>query len=209
MDNFAYPFKKSLYLNITNRCSNNCLFCEKNTLENYVGCSLKLKKEPSFDQLISAVRQELKKFQPKEIVFCGFGEPLLFLPLVLPTIRALKKYDILIRINTNGQVNLFFPNKNVAVSLAKAGLDKISISLNAHNNKSYQKVCQPKLGEKAFPSVLEFIKNCQRAGIKTRITFVEKFCDVKKCKKLARGLGVDYFFRATIHLPKVSRGRHL
>ena len=200
MNNFVYRFKKGLYLNITNRCSNNCLFCKKNTLENYVGCSLKLKKEPSLDQLISAVKQELKKFQPKEIVFCGFGEPLLFLQLVLQTIKVLKKYGISIRLNTNGQVNLFFPNKNPAVSLVKAGLDKISISLNAHDNESYQKVCQPKLGKKAFPSALEFIKDCQKTGIKTRITFVEKFCDVKKCKKLARRLGVDYSFRPTIHL---------
>jgi TatD DNase family protein len=54
--------------------------------------------------------------------------------------------------------------------LKEAGIDKLSVSLNAHNKETYDSVCKPKL-ENAFNSVLEFISKAS-ADINTEITAV-------------------------------------
>ena len=47
-NNYVYEFGDSLYLNITNRCPNNCEFCIRNIKDGVSGNDLWLLKEPTF-----------------------------------------------------------------------------------------------------------------------------------------------------------------
>ena len=69
--------------------------------------------------------------RPGELVFCGAGEPTIYLDDVLAITAALRTSGIPVRLNTNGQAGLLYPGKEVVAELAKAGLSALSISLNA------------------------------------------------------------------------------
>ena len=53
----AYKIRNSLYLNITNRCSNRCSFCAKFDNFTVKGHNLLLDGEPSFEEIMAAVGQ--------------------------------------------------------------------------------------------------------------------------------------------------------
>ena len=70
----AYRIRDSLYLNITNRCSNRCSFCAKFGDFTVKGHYLRLDHEPGFAEVMAAIREHREY---DEVVFCGYGEPLL------------------------------------------------------------------------------------------------------------------------------------
>ncbi len=167
----VYWLGENLYLNVTNRCSNNCYFCFRKYKNGISKFNLKLTTEPSTTDIIKQVTPVLPRKQWKEIVFCGFGEPLIRLDTVLDVTEQLKTTGTVpIRINTNGQAYLINKDRNVIDELKEAGIDRLSVSLNAHNKETYDSVCKPKL-ENAFDSVLEFISKAS-ALINTEITTV-------------------------------------
>ncbi|MBI5344449.1 MAG: YchF/TatD family DNA exonuclease, partial [Deltaproteobacteria bacterium] len=100
----AYGIRNSLYLNITNRCSNYCTFCAK--FKSYIvkGHYLRLREEPDFNDVIRAAGPGPEKYD--EVVFCGFGEPLIRLDLVKQAGMHLKRMGCKIRIDTDGLANL-------------------------------------------------------------------------------------------------------
>ena len=57
MDTYAYELDGKLYINLTNRCSNDCVFCVRNGKESYFGNKLWLSKEPSTDEVLAALPQ--------------------------------------------------------------------------------------------------------------------------------------------------------
>src|SRR3990172_3323974 len=94
----AYAIRNSLYLNITNRCTNHCTFCAKFKSYTVKGHYLRLKEEPRFLDVIKAVGDRpAEKYD--EIVFCGYGEPLIRLDLVKEAGLFLKKQGCRIRID--------------------------------------------------------------------------------------------------------------
>ena len=139
----VYWLSDKLYLNITNRCSNKCYFCFKKYKKGIRDFNLRLEKNPTLKEILS----ELKIINKKpwsEIVFCGFGEPLERLDLVLEVTRWIKKISsINVRVDTNGHGYLLNKGRNVIKELKKAGIDKLSISLNGHNKEIYNQVCKP------------------------------------------------------------------
>ncbi len=198
--------KKILYLNIVEkyRCTNNCVFCDKEKLQRTTENTLYLDKKPEINEILSQVEQELIKHNPKMVVFCGLGEPTIHLDYILKIIKFIKKISKAeIRLNTNGQAQFYNPKKNVAQELKKAGLDVISISLNAFSKQEYNKLHNPKNPEKAFDSVLDFIKTCLKEKIEPYVSFI-LFPDLNKQKALefSKKLGLDeehVRFRAYIH----------
>jgi TatD family-associated radical SAM protein len=70
-----------------------------------------------------------------------------------------KKYHaaIKIRVDTNGQAQLFYKDRNVIDELKRAGVDRVSVSLNAHNQQIYDQFCKPEF-ENAYTAVLNFIE---------------------------------------------------
>ena len=79
----VYWLENNLYLNITNKCSNNCYFCLRNFFDGVRGFNLKLEKEPTISEIIAELENVINRRNWREIVFCGFGEPLERLDCVL------------------------------------------------------------------------------------------------------------------------------
>ncbi len=191
--NVAYTIDKSLYLNITNRCTNNCVFCIRRTKEG-VGYDLWLPHEPDLQEILEAVEQPDKY---KEIVFCGYGEPLVRVELVIDAAAELKKLGAKqIRINTNGQANLIH-GRNVVPELAGL-IDVMSISLNAHNASAYGELSQPIKfsAEEAYTAVLDFARECRKHIPKVILSVVKwPGVDLAACEKIAAELGVEFRVR--------------
>ena len=103
MDTYVYELGKSLYINLTNRCSNACTFCVRNGHEGYFGNKLWLQKEPAAEDVLGAIDFS-KKYE--QVVFCGFGEPTERADVLVAVAKELKKRGYTVRVNTNGQGNL-------------------------------------------------------------------------------------------------------
>ncbi|WP_031513935.1 TatD family nuclease-associated radical SAM protein [Desulfofalx alkaliphila] len=189
----AYKLGNSLYLNVTNRCSNDCVFCIKKTNKG-IGYDLTLSEEPSLQSLLNAVGDPLGY---DEIVFCGYGEPLTRIELVIAASKELKRLGAKsIRINTNGQANLIH-GKNVVPELAGL-VDVVSISLNAQNATAYGELSQPlKVNpEEAFEAVLEFARECKKHIPRVVLSVVKwPGVDIAACGRIADDLGVDFRVR--------------
>ncbi|HID27503.1 MAG TPA: radical SAM protein, partial [Methanosarcinales archaeon] len=145
MSDLVYWLGNSLYLNLTNRCPNNCYFCIKNFSKGVSGFNLVLDEEPSSAKIIAKIQEHYKKDLWKEIVFCGFGEPLMRMDCVLEVTKWIKKnLKIKVRIITTGQAYLLNKDRKVIKKLKEAGVDKMSISLNAQDKDTYNRICCPK-----------------------------------------------------------------
>jgi TatD DNase family protein len=192
MDSIAYPVGDSLYLNITNRCTSECTFCIRGKARLFnKKYELWLDKEPTAQEIIAAVGDP-KRYE--QIVFCGYGEPLLRLDIVKEVAEALKKKGARIRIDTNGHANLYW-GRNILPEL-KGLINMLSISLNAENAEKYNRLCRPLLGEKAYAAVLEFIKEARQYIPEVEATIVDlPTVDKKACEKVARELGVKFRVR--------------
>jgi TatD family-associated radical SAM protein len=188
----------SLYLNITNRCPNNCYFCFKKFKNGILEFNLKLRKEPSSNEVIKELQNVINRKNWSEIVFCGFGEPLERLSCVLEVTGWIKQYSGKVaRVDTNGQGYLLNNGKDVVKELKKTGVDKVSVSLNAHDKATYNQVCKPGF-ENAFENVLEFIEKAKE-GLETEITAVAiPEVDISKVREIAKRIGVAFRVREYI-----------
>ena len=153
----AYRIRNSLYLNVTNRCTNACTFCAKRTDYHVKGHYLKLPGEPTVGELLAEVGDP-SAFD--EVVFCGFGEPLLRLDAVVEVARTLKAKGARIRINTDGLANLVH-GRNVLPELAGL-VDALSVSLNAPDAGTYARICPNRYGEASFPALLDFLREAPK-----------------------------------------------
>jgi TatD DNase family protein len=186
----AYKIRNSLYLNITNRCTNKCGFCVKYHTSFIKGHNLKLEEEPSSDEIIRAVGDPLAY---KEIVFCGIGEPLLRLETVKSVSQWVKENGGKIRINTNGHGNLIH-KRNILPEL-KGLVDSFSISLDADDEKKYQDICRPSY-KNAFKAMISFIKEAKQYVPEVKVTVVDiPDIDLEKCRAVADELGVEFSVR--------------
>jgi len=189
----VYPIRNSLYLNLTNRCSNLCTFCAKKASYVVKGHDLELSREPSAEELVQAVGDP-QRYQ--EIVFCGFGEPLLRLETVKTVAAELKKKGARVRIDTDGQANLVY-GRNILPEL-KGLVDAVSVSLNAESPEKYQRLCRSPFGEESFHGILDFIREAKKVIPEVVATIVQMpGVDVEACRRLAEEeLGVKFKRRA-------------
>ena len=197
----VYWMGNSLYLNVTNRCSNDCYFCFRKFKNGIRDFNLKLENEPSIDEVKKELRKVINKQNWNEVVFCGFGEPLERLDLILELTRWVKKHFLkTIRVDTNGHGYLLNQGRYVVRELKDAGLDKICVSLNAADEATYNMVCKPSF-EDAYEKVLEFINKSLEAGLETEATAVTiSEVDIQKVKDLTEKMGVKFSERQYISL---------
>ncbi|MBW2185121.1 MAG: YchF/TatD family DNA exonuclease [Deltaproteobacteria bacterium] len=184
----AYRIRNSLYLNITNRCTNSCTFCAKFRDFNVKGHQLKLDHEPGFDEVIAAIGDPTLY---EEVVFCGYGEPLLRLDLIKQLSAWLKKQNTIVRINTDGQANLVH-QRNILPEL-QGLIDEVSISLNAPDAQHYQQICQSSYGPDSYAAVKEFIRLAPHyipSVIASAVTVPG--IDIEACEQIANELGVEF-----------------
>lgn len=191
-----YWLGNKLYLNVTNKCSNSCYFCFRKFKKGIKEFNLKLEREPTSIEAIEELRKVINRKNWTEVVFCGFGEPLERLNLILDVTRQVKKqYWKTVRVDTNGHGYLLNKGIDVAQELKNAGVDKVNVSLNAHNKLTYNQICKP-IFEDAYENVLEFIKKAKDAGLETKATILAiPEVDITKVKELAESLRVKFAVR--------------
>lgn len=184
----AYQIRDSLYLNITNRCTNSCRFCAKFKDFTVKGHQLALPYEPALDEVIAAIGDPSHY---NEVVFCGYGEPLLRLELVKALAGWLKQHDVKVRINTDGQANLVY-QRNIIPELVGL-VDSLSVSLNAADPATYQKWCQSDFGEAGYQAIKDFLKLAQGVipeVVASAVTLPG--LDINACRRVAEELGVEF-----------------
>ncbi len=196
----AYVFENTLYLNITNKCTNACDFCVRTVADGYYSeNSLWLEHEPSLDEILSAV-SEYRLDDYKEVVFCGYGEPTCRLDVMLQVCRFIrKKSHVKIRLNTNGHASLI-GERDVA-SLFEGLFDTVSVSLNAADAGTYQKICHSKFGEAAFDGMLTFAREVKKYVPEVLFSVVRTTIpdsEIEKCKKIANEYGIRLRIRELV-----------
>ena len=194
----TYNIKNSLYLNITNHCTNRCDFCIRDHGTGLYA-SLKLEREPALDEILGDVlSQNLHKY--KEIVFCGYGEPTCRLYDLLAICKKLREVtDTPIRLNTNGHASLI--SGEDTAPMFKGLIDVVSISMNAAVPDTYYQLCHPKFGEDTYVGVLKFAREISKYVPKVVLTAVESTIqpdDVDRCRRIAADLGAEFRLREYI-----------
>jgi TatD DNase family protein len=188
----VYPIRNSLYLNLTNRCSCDCVFCPRNKNPIVKGHYLKLEQEPNFEAVVKAVEAYPSNF--KELVFCGYGEPTIRFELLKQLARYFRNRFPRIRLDTNGHGNLI--NERDITGELVGLIDAVSVSLNSADVDTYLKLNRPIFGERGYGGMLDFIKKCRNLGIETMVTIVGyPGVDTAKSQQLAKELGVKFRLR--------------
>ena len=182
----TYELHNSLYVNLTNRCSNACTFCVRTKHDNVNGeDDLWLEREPTLDEIKADFeKRDLDKFDD-----------------LIAVAKWLKsKYPgVSIRINTNGQANLIC-GRDVTPEM-EGVIDCVSISLNAENAEKYQSLCRSRFGEVAFEALQEFAKLSKRYVPEVVFSVVDKTMpdeEIENCRKIAEDCGVKFRVRAYI-----------
>jgi len=208
----TYELENSLYINLTNRCSNACEFCLRTSQKSDEQLDSKrwqtsadlsgtnelwLDREPTVDEIIADLeKRDLAKY--KEVVFCGFGEPFMRFNDCKEVAKWLKTQSIKVRVNTNGQANLI-SKRDVTVEMV--GLfDTVSISLNNKNAEEYENICHSDYGKVAYTALLDFGEKCAKLGIEVVFTVVDLLPaeDIEACKLIANSRGAQLRIRKYI-----------
>ena len=203
MMTITYEYEGALYVNLTNRCDCSCVFCLRHNGHkgSIYADDLWLEHEPTAEEALADFRQrDLTSY--REIVFCGFGEPMYRVDDICAIVDALKaEYPALppVRINTNGHANLIH-GRDVTPQL-KGRIDVISISLNGSTAEEYCAVTKPRDGEKAWEAMLDFTRKCAAVIPTVMMTIVDKDKtpeEIEACRALAESLGAKLRIRAYI-----------
>jgi TatD family-associated radical SAM protein len=194
----TYEVGDGLYVNVTNRCTNACEFCVRQTADGTYG-ELWLDREPTANEILSDIlSRDLTKYS--ELVFCGYGEPTLRLDDILFVCESIRgKSGIKIRINTNGHANLIY-GCDVTPKL-KGLIDCVSVSLNTADAESYVKVCHPDYGEAAYAGLLDFAAKARRYVPSVMLSIVRGSIpdeDIEKCREIADSVGIPLKIREYI-----------
>ena len=190
------PNPETVYINLTNACTNSCVFCLREQKDDVCGADMWHDGNYKLEDII----EQFEKFHGsdklvKNVVFCGYGEPFLKKDMMKAFAQYLRDNypEIKIRVNTNGHANAIYKT-NVAEEF-KNLLDEVSVSLNSDNSEQYNEICQPKI-DNAFEAVKDFLKCCKQAGIKTYASIVtgfdEREINVVNCEKIAHELGAVF-----------------
>ena len=190
----TYRVGNGLYINMTNRCSNDCSFCVRNFCDSVGDVdSLWLEREPSREEIINEIKgRDLSQFN--EIVFCGFGEPTERLDDLLWLCGQIKKIcDLPIRVNTNGLASLIAGYDTTPLFMGL--VDRMNISLNAADAEAYYELCNPDFGIKAYEGMLDFVRNVINYVPEVVLSAVRGTTDIDACRKIAEDMGLTLRIR--------------
>ncbi|MEG1720550.1 MAG: TatD family nuclease-associated radical SAM protein [Pseudoflavonifractor sp.] len=203
METISYEYEGALYVNLTNQCDCACVFClRRNGHKGSIYADdLWLDHEPGREEALQdLLARDLPTY--RELVFCGFGEPMYRTDDILWLVDALKaRVPGLpkVRINTNGHADLIL-GRDVTPDLA-GRIDVISVSLNGATAEEYCAVTQPRDGEKAWQAMLDFTRRATKHVPQVVMTIVDQGKtpeDIAACRKLAEDLGAQLRIRAYI-----------
>jgi len=194
----TYRVGSGLYVNLTNRCSNHCTFCERLSFDTVGDApSLWLPREPSLEEVWADVSaRDLGAYS--ELVFCGFGEPAERLDVLLAVTARVKETApaLPVRINTNGMGSLI-AGEDITPRF-RGLIDAVSVSLNAARAEDYEAVCRPEYPD-AFEGLLDFTRRAVKVVPRVVMSVVEGTLpaeDIERCRALAESCGATLRVRA-------------
>ena len=103
----VYLLDGKIYINLTNRCTNDCIFCLRNDKSDVCGQKLWLDDENSTSKDVIEQFEKLddKIKQNNEVIFCGYGEPMLKFEVLKEVAQYIKaKYPNTKIIQTDTQI---------------------------------------------------------------------------------------------------------
>jgi TatD DNase family protein len=188
----TYEFKNGLYLNITNRCTNDCVFCLRNLGPGVGSYDLRLRMEPTAGEILAAVGDP-RRFGT--IVFYGYGEPTIRWETVKEIARGIKDAGGRVRLDTNGSANLT-AGRDVTAEMTGL-IDKVSVSLNAGDADVYERVCRPAAGgRRAWEALAAFALGARKYVPEVELTAVNGGpADAEGATVLARKWGLPLRLR--------------
>lgn len=194
MNNYVYTIGNKIYINLTNRCSNNCDFCIRSGRDGMEGVNLWIEEEPSADDVIEQLPSDMDNYD-QEVVLCGFGEPTYNMETLEEVAQYLACIDKKVRINTNGQGVLIAGQE--AISILADCCDTINVSLNASNATMYDKLCHSQFGKQAFDAIIDFVKGLIARGANVVLSVVDSIGqeEIANCQKIADRLKVPLRIR--------------
>ena len=185
----TYRVGSGLYINMTNRCTNDCEFCIRKYSDS-VGTAdnLWLDVEPSSEEVLEDIlKHNFSEYE--ELVFCGYGEPTARLDELIWLCAELKKICPLpIRVNTNGHANLIagYDTTPLFTNL----VDRMSISLNAPNMDEYNRICNPAFKNTGYHGVLTFAESVKNYVPDVVLSVVGGTTDEERCRQVAEKMGL-------------------
>ena len=198
--NLVYFVGGKMYINLTNLCTCKCVFCIRDLNPTVEGVDMHLNNlKADADEVIKYIK-ELSAQIGSEVVFCGYGEPMIELESLKKVAGFIKENypNVTIRVNTNGHANLIH-KRDVLPELAGL-VDTFSVSLNAENAILYNQItncCYD--ADTAYDGMKNFIKEAVKLGFKTYATVVDGFdgakINVKMCEEIASELGAIFRVR--------------
>lgn len=193
---FIYPLGDNLYINLTNKCCNDCEFCLRRGGDGVKNSTLWLEREPSAEEVIELIKHTDIRYD--EAVFCGYGESTYKLAEMLEIAEFLHSIGKKTRLNTNGLGSAI--NGRDIVSELKGRIDTVSVSLNESDAERYDAVCHSVFGADAYGMILCFAEECVQKGIKTFLTVVDVIPpeEIEKCRAAAEKIGATLKVRKYI-----------
>ena len=188
--NIVYQIRDALYINLTNRCTSLCVFCDRidNPIASGYNLGLAPEEEPSAAEVITAIGDPTRY---REIVFCGYGEPTIRLEELKEVARYCKARGTYVRVNTIGHANLYH-GRNVVPELVGV-VDELSISLNAPTREQYERIVRSDWPDRAFDSMQAFARDAAARGIKVTLSVVEiPNLDLEACRRMAESIGAEF-----------------
>lgn len=194
METITYEYEGALYVNLTNRCDCACIFCLRHNGHkgSIYADDLWLDHEPgreeAFDSLLGRALASYR-----ELVFCGFGEPMFRwddIAFLVDELKARVPGLPPVRINTNGHANLIL-GRDMTAEL-KGRVDVLSISLNGSTAGEYVAVTRPQSGEAGWEAMLDFTQKAAAYVPKVMLTVVDRDKtpeEIARCRALAERLG--------------------
>ena len=203
MMTISYEYEGALYVNLTNKCDCSCVFCLRHNGHkgSIYADDLWLEHEPSREE-IWADFQKRDLTQYRELVFCGFGEPMFRWEDDAWLIDQLRAHGVKlppVRINTNGHANRIL-GRDVTPELA-GRVDIISISLNGSTPEEYTAVTRPSTWAQGWEDMLEFTRRAAKYVPTVMMTIVNKDKtpeEIQRCRALAESLGAKLRIREYI-----------
>jgi GTP 3',8-cyclase len=202
----GYPLGDALYLNLTSACTLACTFCPKIRDGDWVvgGYDLRLVGNPGVDEVWAAVKRAgLEGWS--EVVFTGLGEPTRRLEVLLEIARRLVGAGVRrIRVDTDGLASLR-EGRDVPPLLAAAGVNAVSVSLNAGDAETYARVCPSRYGAAAYDAVQAFIRSAIRCLPDVAASAVAlPGLSERECRRAAEALGARFRWRAYDRLGRIE-----
>jgi TatD DNase family protein len=185
---YTYQIGQSLYINVTNRCNADCVFCDRKGEAVINGYNLKMAKsqEPEAEVYINEIGDPARF---KEIVFCGYGEPTIRWEIVKQIAKYVKENNGKTRMNTDGHGN--FINKRDITPELKDLIDTVSISLNSTDSQQYADLMR--VDPSLHAEMLEFTRKAKNYSYVVMSIVGLNEVDAESAKKfVVQELGVDF-----------------